>query len=559
MGYVGQPPAPTDITDVGTIVTGTWQATDLAVSHGGTGVSTLTDDGVLIGSAAGVVRATDAGTAGEILTSGGVGVAPDWAAAAGAGGTYDFVASGAIANGDMVKLNTDGTVTVTTALASPVQGSTVNTGAGTVNSSSAVYDPSTNRVVVFTEDDASTMDYIVGTVSGTTISLGTATAFTGTWALDPSACYDPDTERILVLWNEGGSSSSATSRAKVFQVNGGSTNTLTGGSTISNWTSTAYYNSKGGGALTYDTTANKFVAAYMRDSNGSGLARVITVTGGSTNTASFGTEYVWHSSDYAEGVGCGYDSTTDRTLFVTGDEAYVGTVSGTTLSFGSAVSHAFNYPSQTNYSKVRCNAVTGNMIVADSNRVVVGAITGGATNTSSWGSTYSTGISRPGLEVNSASGQFIVSGAASNTYGHQTSGSGHTLIFEITGTNTINLLNSYTESNLFETSSVAYDSTNQKMAVAWTINYGQSQVRIYDTGSPDVSGWVGAATAAISDTATGTISVLGGINESQTSLTVGSKYYIQNGGTIATTVVSGQEVGRALSATNLLITSGGIS
>ena len=85
MGYVGQPPAPTDITDVGTIVTGTWQATDLAVSHGGTGVSTLTDDGVLIGSAAGIIRATDAGTAGEILTSGGVGVAPDWAAAAGGG------------------------------------------------------------------------------------------------------------------------------------------------------------------------------------------------------------------------------------------------------------------------------------------------------------------------------------------------------------------------------------------------------------------------------------------------------------------------------------------
>jgi hypothetical protein len=61
--------------------------TDLAVADGGTGVSTLTDDGVLIGSGTGVIRATDAGTAGEVLTSGGAGVAPDWAAAAGGGDT----------------------------------------------------------------------------------------------------------------------------------------------------------------------------------------------------------------------------------------------------------------------------------------------------------------------------------------------------------------------------------------------------------------------------------------------------------------------------------------
>ena len=302
------------------------------------------------------------------------------------------------------------------------------------------------------------------------------------------------------------------------------------------------------------------MAAYHRPGDGYGRARVATVTGGSTNTVSFGTEYVWHSSDYAEGVGCGYDSTTNRTLFVTGDEAYVGTVSGTALSFGSAVSQAFNYPSQRNNSKVRCNAVTGNMIVADSNRIVAGVITGGSTNTSSWGSTYTTAIYGPGLEVNSSSGQFIISGGGSNQYGHYTTDYGSkTMIFKITGTNTISLINSYSESHLFETSSIAFDSTNGKMAVAGTLAYGQNRVRIYDTGSPDVSGWVGAATAAISDTATGTISILGGINESQTSLTVGAKYYIQNGGYLTTTEVAGQEVGRALTATKLLITSGGIS
>ncbi len=63
--------------------------TDITVAQGGTGVSTLTDDGVLIGSGTGVIRATDAGTAGEVMTSGGAGVAPDWAAAGGGISDWD--------------------------------------------------------------------------------------------------------------------------------------------------------------------------------------------------------------------------------------------------------------------------------------------------------------------------------------------------------------------------------------------------------------------------------------------------------------------------------------
>jgi hypothetical protein len=75
--------ATANLVTVGTIGTGVWQGTDVGVAYGGTGVSTLTDDGLLIGSGTGVIRATDAGSAGEVMTSGGAGVAPDWAAASG--------------------------------------------------------------------------------------------------------------------------------------------------------------------------------------------------------------------------------------------------------------------------------------------------------------------------------------------------------------------------------------------------------------------------------------------------------------------------------------------
>jgi hypothetical protein len=75
----------TQITSVGTITTGTWQATDVGVEHGGTGVSSFTDAGVLIGNGTGAVQATSAGTAGQVLTSNGAGVDPTFQDAGGGG------------------------------------------------------------------------------------------------------------------------------------------------------------------------------------------------------------------------------------------------------------------------------------------------------------------------------------------------------------------------------------------------------------------------------------------------------------------------------------------
>lgn len=53
------------------------------VAGGGTGTTSLTDHGVVLGSGAGAVSVTSAGTSGQVLTSGGSGADPDWAAAAG--------------------------------------------------------------------------------------------------------------------------------------------------------------------------------------------------------------------------------------------------------------------------------------------------------------------------------------------------------------------------------------------------------------------------------------------------------------------------------------------
>ena len=69
------------LVSVGTIATGTWQATAVDVPYGGTGVATLTDHGVLFGSGASAITPLGAGTALQILQSGGAAADPAWSTA----------------------------------------------------------------------------------------------------------------------------------------------------------------------------------------------------------------------------------------------------------------------------------------------------------------------------------------------------------------------------------------------------------------------------------------------------------------------------------------------
>jgi hypothetical protein len=61
----------TSLTTVGTIGTGTWEATDIGVAYGGTGVSTLTDGGVLLGSGSGAITAMAVLADGEMIVGDG--------------------------------------------------------------------------------------------------------------------------------------------------------------------------------------------------------------------------------------------------------------------------------------------------------------------------------------------------------------------------------------------------------------------------------------------------------------------------------------------------------
>jgi hypothetical protein len=68
--YAGQ----TSITTLGTITTGTWDATTVAVTAGGTGVESFTDNGIVYGNGTSALDVTAAGTQHQVLLAGASGV-----------------------------------------------------------------------------------------------------------------------------------------------------------------------------------------------------------------------------------------------------------------------------------------------------------------------------------------------------------------------------------------------------------------------------------------------------------------------------------------------------
>ena len=72
----------------------------------------------------------------------------------------------------------------------------------------------------------------------------------------------------------------------------------------------------------------------------------------------------------------------------------------------------------------------------------------------------------------------------------------------------------------------------------------------FTAAATNVSSYIGITNAAISSGATGEVAVKGGLSTNQSSLTIGSTYYVQDNGTVSTTS-SSNKAGKAISTTAL--------
>ena len=230
-----------------------------------------------------------------------------------------------------VVLNSDGTVSAVSNTAAGGGTATLFNAATSLDYNAIVYDSANNKMVIFYQDGGNSYygTAIVGTVSGTSISYGSPVVFNSASTSYINATYDPDTSQTVTVYRD----STTYGAAIVGSVSGTS---ISFGSEAVYASVNAYYHN-----VTYDTTNDKVVIAYMDAPSGSyGKSIIGTVSG---TSISYGSATTFESGSTSF-IGICYDSSNDRTVisYQDGDDSYkgkavVGTTSGTSISFGSAV------------------------------------------------------------------------------------------------------------------------------------------------------------------------------------------------------------------------------
>ena len=473
-------------------------------------------------------------------------------------GVGNFVASGAIANGQTVVINTDGTVGIVTlsGSATPSAGTPAVFNSGATEMYEACTFDSTNGKVIIAYRDNDNSNYgtaIVGTVSGSSITFGSEVVFESATTTEISLTYDSTNERVVIAYRDVGNSNYGT--AIVGTVSGTS---------ISFGTAVVFEsaNSEGISAI-FDSTNGKVVIAYKDAGNSEyGTAIVGTVSG---TSISFGSAVVFESAQ-TENSSATFDSTNGKVVIAYTDggnsdygTAIVGTVSGTSISFGTA---AVFESATTSYASATYDSTNGKVVIAyrdEGNSNHGTAIVGTVSSTSiSFGSAVtfnSANSSYIGATFDSANGKVVIAYRDDGNSDYGTA-----IIGTVSGTSI-----SFGSEVVFESAvstyiNITYDSTNEKAVIAYrdagNSNYGTSVVfsATQQTTNLTTENYIGIAAEAISNTATGKINIIGGVNTGQTGLTTAQTYYVQNNGTLATSAGNPSVVaGTAISDTKVLI------
>ena len=549
--------------DLTSQVTGT-----LPVANGGTGATTLTANNVLLGNGTSAPQAVAPSTAGNVLTSNG----STWQSTAPAGGglSVDFVASGAIGNGVTVALKTDGTVeaiTETTLNPTVPVGSTQNFETAASEYYAIAADPNnTNRwAIVYTDDIGNKYVYLkIITRSGTALTLSSASAITADTSSVPVVAWDGQTSgTLLVCYNESGR------KAKVCTVSGSAgSETFTYGSEL-NIGSNNFNLGKNSPKLSSLGTTGNYLLTYDRQASGYMYGIVLSVSG---TAVTKGTETVITSRSLAGLTLTSHavdvtDSTKALAVWIdlaANDYIYAAslTISGTSISIagGSSISGTTRYSTTIGLSATFGDS-SGKYVVAGRDRTDNDGYAFVVTDS---GGSYSSGtrvaflvgtISNAALSNNALTpNKFVVASTGViatpfNAYINIGTISGTNITF-----NTASLIDSTNNTQKFLEVSQQNDSLGHYMTVyrPSSTTAGYATMGYVGGTSTNSADFIGITDAAISDTATGSVTVKGGVSTSVSSLTIGSDYYVQANGTLATTV-STVPAGRALSTTSMLL------
>lgn len=475
-----------------------------------------------------------------------------------------FVASGTLSNGQTVALKTDGTVEAV-GTSSAAMSSGFNVDADQPATQSAVYVSSVDRVAVMYMNQITTYpEAVIGQITGSSISFGTPQVIsTNIQSVDCCGIYDENADRLVLF---------ATRNTYDYV---GVVGTVTGGaSNTSSWGAL-----QTGGSLSWLVKARD--AVYMpdvqkcllivRENAGNGELKASSSTiNPSTNTITWNSLLSIDSTNgpgyTTYGVGITYDSVYGVAILVynngystTLKAVQVDVSSNGTITKGTTrtLSNSGYYDNVT----IDFDSKTGKcgLVAEYSNVLMIFGVYSSSATTLAQGSNgpYSLGA----IGAGNVEGRIKSNGNNEFIYAYQ---------YNASGTQKPNYwtLNIDSNNDLINTSSsidfgtaggngeyaIAYDTTAQKFVIVFysVTTTDKNQAHLYNFTTTNVANFIGITGQAISDTATGNVDMLGGINSQQTSLTIGSKYYVQDNGTLGTTVTS-TFAGQAISATTLNI------
>jgi len=388
-----------------------------------------------------------------------------------------------------------------TAIVGTVNGSSITFGTEVVFASvttldaSVCFDSVNSKVVIAYKNNSDTDKpgtAIVGTVSGNSISFGTAVEFDAARSDTPFALYDSTNSKIIIAYE----SQNATAKAIVGTVSG----------TSISFGTASQFNASATTAISgeHDTSSGKTIITYSDSGNSArGTCVVATVSG---TGISFGSEVVFETGGVARNTtGTVYDSENNRIVVSYSDQgdsdnakAIVGTVSGTSISFGTTVTW------QTGATQYN-NAVYH----SDAKKVIVFA------------------------EDENDSGK--VKYAVGTVSGTSIS---FTTAADFTSSGTTSIAPTYDISNRIAVAAYKKDSDSSGNAATLQVTY---------TNTTITRGQVTNGQAASMD-------IIGSVSDNQISLTTGQQYFVQTDGTIGTTAATPSVLaGTAISATELVV------
>ena len=425
------------------------------------------------------------------------------------------------------------------------------------------FDVSSDKFVMVFADgkNSSYATYIVGEItSGSTLTYGTKTVFNSSSVLHPSIAADPAATGVFaVAYNDFGGGSG--SFIKVGSLSG---TTLSFGSGVNFSTANSY------GALEFDFTSSTYVLAWSKAADSNKLFGTLGTYSGTTVTLQTEVElYDTGVNDWP--IGLAFDpSTTGKFVVVdkhsTGDAEGIAvccTISGTTITPGTAQTFI---ASEAQYAKCVFDSVNAdNLIIVfrDEDNSLYGAAYAATLSGTvftfgdklQFNSTSSTDMWAMAPDGIGKNFQIVYRNAdtASRPFAAALSVSGTTITggtpVQITteGVNSANYLVAAMNPNDAGSFVTAWRDKDYDGCRSVASQQGWTVTNLTSTN------FIGVSDAAISDTASGNVTIKGGIAATGlSSLTPGTDYYARGNGTISTNSSDGAvKIGKAMSATSI--------